>query len=175
MRGGVLILAPLEEGKIRLRLGISVESERQLSGYDEAIRCCKQQDPGKPPDDRCVRDSLGCHIDDLALDQLDARIGRQQTELRHPVVFLDGDAVAADEILRHGCSHEWLLDRTSLSQTALGPNRAQPRSPRQLAPPLLGDTWDLPARLYRNAGGRRRGPAAHFSRSARWRCRCVRG
>jgi hypothetical protein len=40
-----------------------------------------------------VRISYGRHVNDLSFDQLDARIRRQQTDLRHSVIFLDRDAV----------------------------------------------------------------------------------
>jgi len=44
------------------------------------------------------------HVEDLAVDQLRARVGIQDAHLSHPVVLLDGEAVAARPVCR-GARH----------------------------------------------------------------------
>jgi hypothetical protein len=81
-----------QQREVGLRLRPSVEDDGVAGRNQGGIAGAAHQHPVQPIDDPRVRRPDRRHLQHLALDELDARIGWQDAGLAHPVVVGDAEA-----------------------------------------------------------------------------------
>jgi hypothetical protein len=79
-----------DDGDIRLRLGTIVDGQRQLSAHIEAGPECAAQRVLDQSHGRAVQTLLGRHVQNLPIDELEARIGLQTARGDQPLELATG-------------------------------------------------------------------------------------